>query len=71
MANEYKCCDCGKDGTRCDCHKKRSYSWPFSVSEEQQRKTRMEILDWEVKMNLRQMEKMRMDCNCSRHRRSK
>ncbi len=35
MSAEFTCSDCGKDGTRCDCHKKRQPRIQLTWSQEQ------------------------------------
>lgn len=55
MANEFRCSDCGKDGTRCGCHRKRPDKRPYQ-------KTTKEIIEdkeAEVRSNLAKLRRMR------------
>ena len=57
MANEFTCSTCGKDGTRCDCHRSRP-ARPYR-SEEEARLARIAENDRELARLARELEKLR------------
>lgn len=52
MANEFICSDCGKDGTRCDCHKKGKNYYSQSYEE----KKEMMLIQNEIAINKLRLE---------------
>ncbi len=57
MVAEYKCSECGGDGTRCDCHKKRQYK-PYYTDKEKLEK-RIRDNEIELERNIRLIKELK------------
>jgi len=58
MAVPYKCFECGGDGTRCDCHKKRQYK-PY-VTDKEKLSKRMRDNEIDIARNIRLIKELKL-----------